>query len=133
MPGPTSESLTRLRQPPFNQWGIESIVSDACPELRYCGRIVFDRYLTPPYTPRKAMDRKSFPVHDACVYAFDAGNGGNPLEQNTIELKLAKKHPSPSKFLKVDPDLIDSLRSAMIKKDLKSPRVTKKRPRESEH
>ena len=34
------------------------------------GRLVLDRCLLPPYVPRKALDRKSFPVHDACTYVF---------------------------------------------------------------
>eukprot|EP00957_Ditylum_brightwellii_P024676 1864502-Ditylum_brightwellii.AAC.1 len=36
----------------------------------YKGRIIFDRCLYPPYVPRKALDYKSFPCHDACVYVF---------------------------------------------------------------
>ena len=40
------------------------------PMLRYVGRVVMDRCLLPPYVPRKALDRKSFPVHDACTYVF---------------------------------------------------------------
>lgn len=38
--------------------------------LFYTGRIVLDRFLIPPYTPRKALDRKSFPNHDACFFIF---------------------------------------------------------------
>merc|ERR1712176_441559 len=34
------------------------------------GRVVFDKCLLPPYTPRKALDKKSFPCHDACLYLF---------------------------------------------------------------
>lgn len=38
--------------------------------LEYKGRMVFDKCVFCPYTPRKALDRKSFPCHDACVYVF---------------------------------------------------------------
>ncbi len=32
--------------------------------------MVFDKCVFCPYKPRKALDRKSFPCHDACVYKF---------------------------------------------------------------
>lgn len=38
--------------------------------LEFKGRVVLDKCLIPPYTPRKALDRKSFPCYDACVYIF---------------------------------------------------------------
>ena len=68
-------------KPPFDQWRLEhvalenintktNIEKDAPQELCFAGRIVLDRFLFPPYTPRKALDRKSFPCHDACFYVF---------------------------------------------------------------
>lgn len=79
-------------KPPYDQWGLESVaVADSvenpngtegaegleflwtkdepCP-FEYKGRVVFDKCLLPPYTPRKALDKKSFPCHDACLYVF---------------------------------------------------------------
>jgi 25S rRNA (uracil2634-N3)-methyltransferase len=67
-------------KPPFNQWKLEEVVVDACengPEYSYLGRIVLDRASVPPYTPRKALDKKSFPCHDACVYIFGLNSNGN--------------------------------------------------------
>jgi hypothetical protein len=40
------------------------------PNLYYAGCIVFDRFLIPPYTPRKALNAKSFPFHDACIFVL---------------------------------------------------------------
>jgi len=61
-------------KPPFNQWNLPDLVEKACknegPAAIYQGRIVLDRALLPPYTPRKALNRKSFPCHDACFYVF---------------------------------------------------------------
>lgn len=62
-------------KPPFNQWKLQELVIAACrdgkgPQARYEGRIVLDRALLPPYAPRKALNRKSFPCHDACHYIF---------------------------------------------------------------
>jgi 25S rRNA (uracil2634-N3)-methyltransferase len=58
-------------KPPYNQWKLEQVVSEGSSELlQYAGRIVLDRAVLPPYIPRKALDRKSFPCHDACIYIF---------------------------------------------------------------
>jgi Domain of unknown function (DUF2431) len=103
--------MNHKTKPPFNQWKIQDVVmTEPCPGrsrlLRYLGRVVLDRCLFPPYTPRKALDRKSFPCHDACTYVFDrccstnlgseSDNGksdkdlhqhasvGNPLVERTI-------------------------------------------------
>jgi hypothetical protein len=81
-------------KPPYDQWNIEQVALDGwrensvsdksddddddddattsnkgCP-LEYKGRIVFDKCLLPPYVPRKALDKKSFPCHDACLNIF---------------------------------------------------------------
>uniref|UniRef100_A0A7S4ABE6 25S rRNA (uridine-N(3))-methyltransferase BMT5-like domain-containing protein n=1 Tax=Pseudo-nitzschia australis TaxID=44445 RepID=A0A7S4ABE6_9STRA len=73
-------------KPPYNQWKLEEVALSAqkdeskkqkdhstkrsSPLLFHSGRVVLDRFLLPPYTPRKALDRKSFPCHDACFYIF---------------------------------------------------------------
>jgi hypothetical protein len=38
--------------------------------LQYNGLIVFDRWLFDPYIPQKALSKKTFPTHDACIYIF---------------------------------------------------------------
>jgi 25S rRNA (uracil2634-N3)-methyltransferase len=72
---PTGElHVCHKTKPPFNQWNLEDVVAlEACKEsgcLSYHGRVVLDRATLPPYTPRKALDKKSFPCHDACIYVF---------------------------------------------------------------
>jgi 25S rRNA (uracil2634-N3)-methyltransferase len=59
-------------KPPFNQWKLEDIVTsaDGIPAYKFNGKVVLDRALMPPYVPRKALDKKSFPCHDACVFIF---------------------------------------------------------------
>jgi 25S rRNA (uracil2634-N3)-methyltransferase len=77
--------MAHKTKPPFDQWQIEQAVLGSDdndgdddgdnddrppPPLVYLGRIVLDRAIWPPYVPRKALDRKSFPHHDACTYIF---------------------------------------------------------------
>lgn len=86
-------------KPPFNQWNLEEVALESvqCSKqqqleqanstflprpLFYTGRIVLDRFLLPPYTPRKALDRKSFPCHDACFYIFAQTKSERGEEQN---------------------------------------------------
>ena len=71
-------------KPPFNQWNLEEVALENMVQneaegkctfssprsLFYTGRIVLDKFLLPPYVPRKALDQKSFPCHDACFYVF---------------------------------------------------------------
>jgi hypothetical protein len=71
-------------KPPFNQWNLEEVALEnmekketkgnctfSSPRSLFCtGRIVLDKFLLPPYVPRKALDQKSFPCHDACFYIF---------------------------------------------------------------
>jgi len=43
--------------------------------------------MLPPYTPRKAQHKKSFPCHDACIYVFGWNstiNRPNPMFPPTI-------------------------------------------------
>lgn len=68
--------IAHKTKPPYNQWQMEKIAMEDIhrngnePNFEYKGRLVFDKQLLPPYTPRKALDRKSFPCHDACIYIF---------------------------------------------------------------
>lgn len=71
-------------KPPYNQWKLEEVALEQCEKLEFLGRIVFDRCLFSPYIPRKALDRKSFPHHDACTYVF--GQGQLSLQPVTREL-----------------------------------------------
>jgi len=78
-------------KPPYNQWKIEHSIVPSNEEsqkstteagLEYKGRIVLDKCCLPPYTPRKALDKKSFPCHDACIYVF--GWPSNPPTTTTV-------------------------------------------------
>ena len=73
--------MAHKTKPPFNQWRLEKVALDDLEssvgafktdgkKFEFKGRVVFDRCTLPPYTPRKALDRKSFPCHDACFYVF---------------------------------------------------------------
>jgi 25S rRNA (uracil2634-N3)-methyltransferase len=78
--------INHKTKPPFNQWNIEQEVlagGNEQQQLVYLGRIVLDRALLPPYTPRKALDRKSFPHHDACTYIFSKIE--SPSETTTMK------------------------------------------------
>jgi 25S rRNA (uracil2634-N3)-methyltransferase len=107
-------------KPPYDQWGLEKVAvedcsredaatsgkselesvseqqrvwSDDCPcPFEYKGRVVFDKCLLPPYTPRKALDKKSFPCHDACLYAFgwkERGDGDQRSKKANFDIKTS--------------------------------------------
>jgi hypothetical protein len=76
----------------------------------YIGRIVLDRCLVPPYVPRKALDRKSFPVHDACTYVFALQNLHNITACNVIDASLVP----------VTKDVIRAIRDAHLEKEAAS-------------
>lgn len=90
--------LLHKTKPPYNQWLLEKVALEGLAVvsnidvdlimkddhnhvvkqsrqrrnrvLEYKGRLVFDKCIYQPYTPRKALDKRSFPCHDACVYIF---------------------------------------------------------------
>ena len=72
--------IAHKSKPPYDQWKLEDVAleglrghqhrHDVSVPLEYTGRIVLDRALLLPYVPRKALDRKSFPCHDACIHVF---------------------------------------------------------------
>jgi len=80
--------ITHKTKPPYNQWSLVEQVTTKSP-LQFTGSIVFDKVCYPPYTNRKALDRKSFPVTDAEVYIFSLQPKSNKqsLQQQTIWYK----------------------------------------------
>ena len=133
-------------KPPYNQWNLEQVAlekqkpdakkndnsSIPRPSLYYSGRIVLDRFLIPPYTPRKALDKKSFPCHDACFYIF----AQDPTTIDRSSSKMAKKlfsstipqnqeeceentssAPSITALVKIDPERIQTIRRKHIQKN----------------
>lgn len=139
-------------KPPYNQWNLEEVAlqkqkpdkndtegSKVRPLLYYSGRIVLDRFLLPPYTPRKALDKKSFPCHDACFYIFaqeptsddqpsatkkkrrfvsTIPHGRNDGAENSIDstTTAASHPPSYTMLVKIEPELIHRIRQNHMKK-----------------
>ena len=118
--------IAHKTKPPYNQWQMEKIAMEGIHKNRnenfeYKGRLVFDKQLLPPYTPRKALDRKSFPCHDACIYIFGFRRASG--EESTIPCgegedagndELSTKL-SPSSVIPVTTQLINNVRSIHIK------------------
>ena len=93
-------------KPPYDQWNLHDIVNSndnddvtattklsPTKSFEYQGRIVFDKCLLPPYTPRKALDKKSFPCHDACLYVFGWNKNGTGANNNS---QSRKSFPLPT-------------------------------------
>jgi 25S rRNA (uracil2634-N3)-methyltransferase len=108
--------INHKTKPPFNQWKIEDVAVEASALIQYLGRIVLDRCLFPPYIPRKALDHRSFPVHDACTYVF-ACRGS--FEDITTACKINESNyfPLTNSLSKVDNDLLYSLRKTFLVTD----------------
>ncbi len=115
--------MAHKTKPPYNQWLLEKVVSEGtthAKEFEFKGRIVFDRCTLSPYTPRKALDRKSFPCHDACIYVFGWRNNSN--DDQGINLSTLKEIPkpmsendtaslSPSSIVVVTANMVNKIRS----------------------
>jgi 25S rRNA (uracil2634-N3)-methyltransferase len=116
--------LNHKTKPPFNQWNLDEVAVESCqddsdsdsPNVYYRGRVVFDRFLLPPYVPRKALHHKSFPAHDACTYVFGLDRGSdNPLATNVLDFDESDTtEPSASTLVPVTPNLIRLLRSSFL-------------------
>jgi 25S rRNA (uracil2634-N3)-methyltransferase len=118
--------INHKTKPPFNQWKIDEVVVSAADNLRYMGRVVLDRHLLPPYVPRKALDRKSFPCHDACTYIFNVMENSERLrasdEETNHPLGALVLHDltkvdgmTPSTLVTVTPDLIQAVRTCQFR------------------
>ena len=129
-------------KPPYNQWNLEEVAienqkpqTNKSPSLYYSGRIVLDRFLIPPYTPRKALDKKSFPCHDACFYIFSQEPTTDQQSTASTKKKLfsptiprdenegvarstnaCSNTPSYSMVIKIEPELIRLIRRNHMRK-----------------
>jgi 25S rRNA (uracil2634-N3)-methyltransferase len=124
--------MNHKTKPPFDQWDIVQVAISAESTLRYCGRIVLDRLTLPPYVPRKALHRKSFPCHDACSYVFDVvldgnRNQPNPLDEattrqneNTIEIFLSSSKLIKTSLLSITPEIIGLIRTRLLESHTKT-------------
>ena len=89
--------MAHKTKPPYNQWLLEKVALEDikhAKEFEFKGRIVFDRCTLSPYTPRKALDRKSFPCHDACIYVFSWRKNSN--DERDHDLSTLKKIHAPT-------------------------------------
>jgi 25S rRNA (uracil2634-N3)-methyltransferase len=128
--------MNHKTKPPFNQWNIAEIAVSAAPDkIRYLGRVVLDRHLFPPYVPRKALDRKSFPCHDACTYIFQlvsskASEQSQEQDMSSLDARVLSvstmKDVDPFCLVQVTTDLIRSLRSNLLRHVAKRKPVAKK-------
>ena len=117
-------------KPPYNHWGLEKVAlegitvdngSDSERQFEYKGRVVLDKCVLPPYTPRKALDKKSFPCHDACFYVFgwrrnedDAqSNATIPVNDNE-QLDSAEEQTNLSSIIKVTEKVVETIRSTHL-------------------
>ena len=102
--------MTHKTKPPFCQWGLEEVAlqGNDCSKFEYKGRLVFDKCLLKPYTPRKALDRKSFPCHDACIYVFGWKTKMSPKMSGLFQ-------PTIPEMLKVTTAMIEELRALHLR------------------
>lgn len=101
---------------------IQDSQESSSPVVRYLGRVVLDKSLLPPYTPRKALCRKSFTVHDACTYVFGLNDhmpkrGDASGDRDAATNADGKRSVAPwpgDGLLPVTTDLILSLREQFL-------------------
>jgi hypothetical protein len=109
-------------KPPFNQWrlehvALENIKGEFPAALDYAGRVILDRFLLPPYTPRKALDRKSFPCHDACFYVFGLTKTEDSNGQQKYPPTIGSES-THSDVVPITPNLVQAIRSSMLRRML---------------
>ena len=112
--------ITHKTKPPYNQWEMETVAMEEIHkngnplEFEYRGRLVFDKCNLHPYVPRKALDKKSFPCHDACVYVFGFRKESTEStipDSDTNEEGISTTSLDPSSIIPVTTELIESIRT----------------------
>lgn len=94
--------MAHKTKPPYNQWGLVEVVTSSGGNWKYVGRIVLDRALWRPYVPRKALNQKSFPCHDACTYVFQRStNSSSSSVENPMWLGKALMPVTDEKILEL--------------------------------
>ena len=119
-------------KPPYNHWGLEKVAlegiaangSDNERQFEYKRRVVLDKCTLPPYTPRKALDKKSFPCHDACFYVFGwrrhEDDGSSCQSNATItdndnkQLDSDEEKRDLSSIIKVTEKVVETIRSTHL-------------------
>jgi 25S rRNA (uracil2634-N3)-methyltransferase len=128
-------------KPPYNQWKLEHVALDSLPEdsVRYLGKVVLDRYLLSPYIPRKALDRKSFPCHDACFYMFGLVEDSKETKGRKVPPAIDDENPRHSEHISsavpITRDIILSIRNSLMAAVNNKPvkPIKLKRRRERQH
>ena len=120
--------INHKTKPPFNQWKIDVVAISSTDNVRYLYRVVLDRILFHPYIPRKALDRKSFPCHDACTYIFEVSGASTAPNDSTIQKDLDTsksqilkdlnelQHIDSLQLVRVTPRLIQLLRNDLFQR-----------------
>ena len=141
--------MAHKTKPSYNQWGLEKVALEGIEHLQevqskkkkfrkkfeFKGRIAFDKCTLPPYTPRKALDRKSFPCHDACIFVF-GWKSGDDSDDDTLSSSInhstipqanhstmtqscsgdtLDKMPEPSSVISVAENMIERVRSTHLR------------------
>ena len=110
-------------KPPFNHWGLEKVALEgADPQFDFKGKIVLDRCNLPPYIPRKALDRKSFPCHDACDYVFGWSDGSGDDSNPSIPKADAEADQEddisriePARIVKLTTEMLERVRAVHLR------------------
>ena len=117
--------INHKTKPPFNQWKIDEVAVENTDSVRFLYRVVLDRILFDPYIPRKALDRKSFPCHDACTYVFEFFDVSTKQSDSTVQIDqdasismlsdLKELQSAASmQLIRVTPHLIHLLRKGLL-------------------
>jgi 25S rRNA (uracil2634-N3)-methyltransferase len=125
--------INHKTKPPFNQWKIDVVAVTNTENVRFLHRVVLDRILFHPYVPRKALDRKSFPCHDACTYVFEVFDtlttvqSGSTLQKHQVVSKLELlsdlnelENLNSLQLIRVTPHLIQQLRKGLLQRQSSS-------------
>lgn len=132
--------INHKTKPPFNQWKIDEVAVTNIDNVRFLYRVVLDRLLFRPYIPRKALDRKSFPCHDACTYIFEVTGPctkrNDPTFREDQPLVLSDFSElqciAPSQLIRVTPHLIQKLRGELLQRQRqRQSMTTEKKKRKS--
>ena len=108
--------MAHKTKPPYNQWNICDIALSNLPVgvddryMKYKYRVVLDRSCFPPYRPRKALDKKSFSCHDACIYIFC----WNVADNHDLKLKTQDRKISDKEIMEVNEDVIQRIRRVAL-------------------
>lgn len=115
--------MSHKTKPPFNQWKLEEMAIEQCegepPAVEYRGRVVLDRFCLPPYIPRKALDRKSFPCHDACIFIFgvaDASASGDSMPSSIPKESVGNSNSKEGMSADLEPPIILPVNRSLIAK-----------------